>query len=159
MKRGSFYRQSGFSLIELLVVISMIGILASILVPNYLGVRSKGRDTQRKADLLQIQTAMELYRSDNDSYPASLPACDSVFSSGGITYMQKLPCDPMNTSPYLYAYQSVPDGSAYTLAVCLENVNDKDRDATNNPPAVNGGASITTCDGGDSNWSYTLFSP
>lgn len=149
----------GFTLIELLVVIVIIGILSSFLVANYVGVRARGRDAQRKADLRQIQSALELYRSDSGSYPASLPACGSSLSYNGATYMQKIPCDPTNSAPLRYTYQSAFSNSAYTLAGCLENTNDQQKDTSNNPPKVDGGGSITSCSGGTTNWSYTLFSP
>jgi general secretion pathway protein G len=151
--------ERGFTLIELLVVIVIIGILATLLMANYVGVRARARDTQRKSDLRQIQSALELYRSDVGTYLPSLPACGSSISSGGVTYMQKVPCDPTNSSPLVYQYQSAFSDSAYTLGACLENVNDQQRDSSNNPLQVDGGPTITTCSGGTLNWSYTLFSP
>lgn len=148
----------GFTLIELLVVIVIIGILATLLMTNYIGVRARGRDTQRKSDLRQIQSALELYRSDVGEYPATLPACGSSLTSGGTTYMQKVPCDPTNSAPLVYLYQRTASKLSYTLATCLENVNDQQKDSTNNSLQVDGNTTITSCDG-TSNWSYTLFSP
>lgn len=149
----------GFTLIELLVVIAIIGVLSTFLMTNYVGVRERGRDTQRKADLRQIQSALELYRSDQGTYPASLPACNQPLATGGVTYMQKRPCDPTNASPFIYRYQAAFGNAAYTLAACLENINDQQKDSANNPNTVSGGASISNCTGGTENWSYTLFSP
>lgn len=149
----------GFTLIELLVVVTIIGILASFLMANYVGVRARGRDAQRKADMKQLQSALELYRSDSGSYPTSLPVCGSSLVYSGVTYMQKIPCDPINSNPLQLKYQAAFSNSAYTLAACLENINDSQKDSANNPPPINGGASITSCVGGSSNWSYTLFSP
>ncbi len=149
----------GFTLIELLVVISIIGILASFLVVNYTGFRSRGRDAQRKSELLNIQSSLELYRSDSGSYPASLPVCGSALTYNGNTYMRRIPCDPLNASPYIYRYASAFSNSAYTLATCIENVNDRQKDSSNNPSRVDGGVSLTSCSGGTTNWSFTLFSP
>lgn len=149
----------GFTLIELLIVISIIGILASALVVNYIGVRSRGRDAQRKADLRQIQSALELYRSDSIGYPANLPACGAQFALNGTVYMQKIPCDPTNTAPFQYKYQSAFGNAAYTLGACLENVADNQKDPTNNPLAIDSSPSITSCTGGNNSWSLTLFSP
>lgn len=162
--RNLKYRMSeGFTLIELLIVIVIIGILASFLVTNYVGVRMRSRDAQRKSDLKQIQSALEMYRSDVGSYPAtgSFPACGAALASGGVTYMQKRPCDPTNTSPLVYRYQRATSSTlTYTLAACLENTNDSQKDSpSNNPAQVDGGATITNCTGGTSNWSYTLYSP
>lgn len=55
----------GFTLIELLVVLVIIASLATLLTANFVGVRQRGRDAQRKSDLRQIQSAFELYRADN----------------------------------------------------------------------------------------------
>lgn len=137
---------SGFTLIELLVVIAIIGILTALLMFNYLEVTKRARDNQRKSDLQQIRSALELYRSDNGVYPGpqsptyqlvSSGSCTSgqTFASGGTVYMQKVPCDPSwswnnNTSEYFY-YPVASSGSdylQYTLAACIENQSDRDPD-------------------------------
>ena len=139
---------NGFTLIELLIVIAIIGTLAAFTMANFLGVKQRARDAQRKSDLHQLQSAFELYRSDQGSYPASLPACGAPFSAGSSIYMQKVPCDPLNTGQHTYTYTTT--GTAYSLFACLENPNDAQKDAANN---------ATYCTGGTTNWSYTLVSP
>ena len=119
----------GFTLIELLVVVSIISILASLLIANFVGIRQRGRDAQRKSDLRQVQTALELYRADNGTYPVSLSACGSPFTYNSTTYMQKLPCDPLQETDYTFS----SDGIIYTIYACLENDNDSDRDNTTQP--------------------------
>lgn len=142
------FNSNGFTLVELLVVIAIIGILSTLLTANFIGVRQRGRDSQRKSNLRQIQSALELYRADQASYPAtaSFPACGSSFTnvSGTATYMQKVPCDPSGGS---YTYSST-DNTKYTLITCLENANDSAKDATNTAPC-----------NGTSNYSYTLNNP
>ena len=92
---------NGFTLIELLVVIGIIGILASFLFANFVGIRQRARDGVRKNDLHQIQSALEMYRSDNQgSYPASLPTCGNQFDDGTAVYMKKVPCDPIANLDY-----------------------------------------------------------
>jgi general secretion pathway protein G len=134
--------QKGFTLIELLIVVVIIGILASLLMANFVGVRQRGRDAQRKSDLRQIQAALELYRADLGEYPltANFPACGSSLS----TYMQKVPCDP--TPGGIYNYTS--DGTTYSIIACLENLNDQQKDETN----------VSPCNG-TSNWSIKLQNP
>lgn len=139
---------SGFTLIELLITVVIIGILASFLMVNFIGVRQRARDGQRKSDLTQIKNALELYRADNNSYPISLASCGSAFTFGGSTYMQKIPCDPLNTGVYIYTYSS--SATTYSLTACLENLNDPQKDGVNN------GA---LCTGGTTNWSYTIQNP
>jgi general secretion pathway protein G len=124
-------KTSGFTLIELLVVIAIISILAALLMANFVGVRQRGRDAQRKSDLRQIQTALELYRADNGSYPLTLyatscPQEPRPLTGGTVTYMQEIPCDPLDDSNYIY----VSDGVTYSIYACLENENDADKDDT-----------------------------
>lgn len=120
-------KQTGFTLIELLVSISIIAILTALLTANFIGARQRGRDGQRKANLYQIQSALELYRSDNGSYPltASMATCGNDISVNGTIYMQKVPCDPLGGTAYQY---TSADGSSYTLFACLENQEDADKD-------------------------------
>ena len=139
--------RKGFTLIELLVVIAIICILAlsTISLINPVAQLQKSRDSKRKADLAQIRAALELYRSDNGSYPVT----DWVNSQGGDNwlnvnpplvpnYIKSLPKDPLNTGSswpwngaYTYAYQSVAvcnisGGVSYILTSKLENTSDPD---------------------------------
>lgn len=122
--------RKGFTLIELLVVISVIAILTTLLMANFVGIRQRGRDGQRKSNLYSIQSALELYRADNGIYPDtdSFPACGASLTGGDATsvYMQTVPCDPLDDSDYEYVSL---DGTTYTLIGCLENQNDADADS------------------------------
>ncbi len=62
--------KKGFTLIELLVVIAIIGLLSTLAVVALTSARTKARDSKRVADMKQVQTAMELYYSENAGYPA-----------------------------------------------------------------------------------------
>jgi general secretion pathway protein G len=148
-RQGHFSFQRGFTLMELLVVIVIIGLLATLGVTNYLEARVRARDAQRKANLAQLQSAFELYRADRLTYPPSpLPACGTPLTVAGTTYMQKIPCDPTNSGQHTYRYTTT--GSAYNLISCLENENDAQKDAANN---------AAYCTGSTTNWSYTLTNP
>lgn len=63
--------ESGFTLVELIVVMVIIGILASLIMVNVVGVRQRARDGQRLADLKQLQNALQLYYNDNNRYPVT----------------------------------------------------------------------------------------
>jgi len=65
-------KQKGFTLLELLVVIGIIGLLASIIVVNLTGARRRARDTKRIADVRQLQTAAEDYYGKNGKYPSTI---------------------------------------------------------------------------------------
>ena len=129
-------KQKGFTLIELLVVISIIAILTTLLMANFVGVRQRGRDGQRKSNLYNIQSALELFRNDSGSYPYSggtaFPACGSSLVYNSSTYMQTVPCDPLGGN---YTYQST-DGITYTLYACLENESDSQKTAAPGSPTT-----------------------
>ena len=146
-------RSKGFTLIELLVVIGVIGVLAAglLYVINPFAQFARGRDTQRKSDLHNIQILLEAYFNDHQRYPASPAGCGApnpyncYFSSYPANtawipdlvpaYTQRLPVDPVNNAadpyndPHLsYAYGNVPaDGQSYDLFTRLENQNDPQR--------------------------------
>lgn len=137
-------KEKGFTLIELLVSISIIAILTALLTVNFIGARQRARDGQRKSNLYNIQSALELYRADNDEYPVTLsstnPYCgkdasgqDIGFkSSSGTVYMSRIPCDPSTGTAYVYTVS--PSGcdnssticTTYTLLSCLENGQDQE---------------------------------
>jgi general secretion pathway protein G len=141
--------EKGFTLIELLIVVVIIGILATLLMTNFVGIRQRGRDAQRKSDLRQIQASLELYRADQGKYPDTVPSCNSPLEVASSVYMQKIPCDPFApTDPYYYNYITLDNGTTYSITACLENLNDPQKDDPNNGQ----------CDGSN-NTSFTLQSP
>ena len=136
----------GFTLIELLVVVSIIGVLSALLMSNFVGVRQRARDAQRKSDVKQIQSALELFRADVGSYPSTnnFPNCGLSLTNSGSTYMQKIPCDPSTNSNYNYS----SNGTTYTIVACLENGNDSQKDSSNAPACSSAGT-----------YSYTAANP
>lgn len=122
----------GFTLLELLLVIVIMGVLATLMIGNFLTSIKKGRDSKRKQDIQAVQKALELYYADNQSYPQSpsggvaFPVSgypDLCHPTGGCntaTYMKNLPSDP--SSGYNFFY--VSDTKSYQIYSCLENDQD-----------------------------------
>jgi len=115
--------KQGFTLIEMLVVISLIGILASIALVSFSSVQKQARDTTRKSDLKQYQTATENYASKNNGIYPIYTTATTIPSSGGYCTALNIgtcPLDPKNASPYLYRYISDASGVNYVIWGGLE---------------------------------------
>ncbi len=105
----------GFTLIELLVVISIIGILASLALVSYSRSQKQARDTRRKSDLRQYQTALENYANNNNGLYPNVIFSNLCTSLG----LSNCPNDPSGgSSTYFYVYSS--DQSQYSLRANLE---------------------------------------
>lgn len=65
-------KQTGFTIVELLIVIVIIGILAAITIVAYNGIQGRARDTQRAQDMQTIVKALEIYKATNGVYPAAV---------------------------------------------------------------------------------------
>ena len=97
-----FKKIKGLSLIEILVVISIIGLLLLIIAPPILAQLQKARDGKRKLDINLIQKGLEEYYDSTNCYPERLPECGNVFSVGSTNILAGIPCDPKNNSFYPY---------------------------------------------------------
>src|SRR3954464_5492328 len=64
-------KQQGFTIVELLIVIVVIGILAALVITTYNGIQQKGRNTERETDLKAVQGQLEAYYAENGTYPAA----------------------------------------------------------------------------------------
>lgn len=118
----------GFTLIEMLIVIAIIGMLSTLAAITLGSARVKARDARRMSDLKEIQTALELYYTDENIYPAgnniALGSANyaclneiSGFTTAGCLnpYMDKIPADPKSGN-YIYTRSS----DSYTVTAALE---------------------------------------
>lgn len=96
---GTDLKKTGFTLVEVLLVATIIGILAIAAFANYRTQQIKARDAQRKSDLERIKTALETYKADNDVYSNDFDQCDSSIgrcSTDVSGQCQTATCNPGN---------------------------------------------------------------
>ena len=139
-------KTEGFTLVEVLVVVTIISVLASIAAVSYSRFIKQSRDTRRKTDVEQIRAAIELYRNFKGAYPT--PGMTFGSSSitdvvGGVTstYLGKVPDDPMPT-PYSYYYTSADPYQDYVLCAYIEG-----GETTSVNPAPSCGVTCNYCMG------------
>lgn len=130
--------KKGFTLIELMVVISIIAILSAVGIVAFSKAQLAGRDARRKNDLRSIAQALSLFYSANRHYPYQNDWGGSVigvydmpwpsqFTTVMAPFMAQLPHDPTNSWPYIYAYSyNTGNGGDYHLCAKLENLSDPD---------------------------------
>ena len=121
MKRSAFKQSKGFTLIEILVVVVILGILGAIVVPNLMSRPDTTRVKAAEADVRALAGALELYRLDNFQYPSSEQGLESLVQQpSGFPepknwnpdgYIKKLPTDPWGS---LYIYER-RDTNAFVL--------------------------------------------
>lgn len=138
------YRRTGFTLIELMLVIALIMILSIVGVTSFTLATVKSKDTQRKGEINQIVRALESFNQDIGRYPlsdtnnailcyvkengvVSNPVCDAnklyARIDGETTSYMTIPTDPDPNQKYVYVSS---DGSSFDLYAALENTSDKD---------------------------------
>lgn len=107
----------GFTMIELLVVTTIIIILTSIGLVSYTSANRSARNGKRKADIEMVRQALVLYRTDNSTYPATSNFTNMLTTIADYTSSTTV-TDPKNDVTYFYSYSS--NGSTFTLSARLE---------------------------------------
>jgi general secretion pathway protein G len=104
-------RQRGFTLIEIMVVVVIIGLLATLVLPRVLGRQDQAMIAKAKADIQALSSALKLYKLDNFNYPSTEQGLEALirqpsgeppaknWKKGG--YVERLPSDPWG-NPYQY---------------------------------------------------------
>lgn len=164
----------GFTLVELLVTITIIGILTSVGLSTFTSAQKKSRDVRRKNDLASIAKALEVYYNDHNRYPADEtgqikgctiddPDTEEVCSWGlsfqhadtdpDTVYLVSLPDDPSSGRDYYY--EAAADQKSYQLYNRLENTADPAVPKDGDTPQVYSGTVCAT----DTACNYGISSP
>ena len=123
----SFNNEKGFTLIELIVVIAILGILSGIAIPRITGVQEKARYAAGETLLANMKTPLELYRVENGNYPNNSGAEENYSDlkdaltgeNGFLDNMENLLPQSSDNEWYFESYSS--DGDAYTLEITNPN--------------------------------------
>ncbi len=117
--------KAGFTLIEIVIVLGIIGVIATLSAVSLNSIRQNSRNAIRISDIKQIQSALELYRAAEKSYPSSITVGQALMgSTSSSTYMARIPSnpDPRNDGDCPdsdYYYEN--DGTGYKIDFCLSN--------------------------------------
>ena len=118
-KPSDWRKDAGFTLIELMVVIVIIGMLAAIVVPRFMGAADKAAVTSAKAQISSFKTALQLFKLDNNAYPKTAEGLDALLKNEkGKQYLEQesIPKDPWgNAYQYTCPGQSGRDFDIVSL--------------------------------------------
>ena len=118
-------KASGFTIVELLIVVVVIGILAAIVIVSYNGITQAARDSQRQADLSTIAKAIQLYKEDNGHYPREDDGANGEVGEGAgldamlAPYISTVPKDPIADANHYYYYDGDHYCSGYSNSAVL----------------------------------------
>lgn len=98
--------ERGFTLVELMVVVAIIALLASVVIPNFVHARAQAAVSQSEANIKQIATALELYYTDKEDYPTGQTTVIPTLFGAAATnpYLSVTPTNALTRQPYGYAY-------------------------------------------------------
>lgn len=124
LRRAPSRGQRGFTLIEIMVVVVILGILGALIVPNIISKPDEARVAAARSDIQSIATALEFYLLDNSTYPSTDQGLEALVSApsgypeaknwGPDSYLKKLPVDPWG-EPYMYVSESSREFDIYSF--------------------------------------------
>ncbi len=149
--------ERGFTLVELMVVVAIIALLASIIIPNYVHSRAQAAVAQSEANMKQIATALELFHTDFLQYPAGTGAAvgPALFAApaggnsggavpgGGNNYLNATPTNAVARKPYLYTL--VAGTGPTTQSYTIDDAGPYDPTTLVGIPLLGAAANCTTC--------------
>ena len=115
-------KQRGFTLLEIMVVIVIIGVLASLVVPNLMGNKEKADKHKAVSDIVALENALDMYKLDNHHYPTTNQGLESLVEAPTLPplaanynkegYIKRLPADPWGND---YVLVNPGEHGAYDL--------------------------------------------
>lgn len=120
------YKRTGFTIVELIVVIAVIGILAGIVLVSYAASENRARDVSRQASIKEIRAALEAYRAEKGTYPNEAVSGSweysytsaTAFLDDLIPYMGVVPVDPVNDANNYFYYHRYEAGTSGWGVTC-----------------------------------------
>ncbi|MFH1412635.1 MAG: type II secretion system protein [bacterium] len=124
-------KNSGFTLIEITVVLAIIAILATLILTTFYNVRADTRDTRRVASITQLRDVLETYYRDEGTYPVTVDIVfgeqfplESKIPPNGLIYMKEVPSNPSprddgDCPDEEFGYMQRDGGISYTITFCL----------------------------------------
>jgi len=114
------FNKKAFTLVELLVVISIIGTLTAILLPNLMGARERASDSQRKQDMMAMKNALRLFYNDTQNYPPSGTSLGTTLA----TYMPNV-----SNIGFTYTYTQTSSGDGFQLCSGMDSGSEEAKDS------------------------------
>lgn len=127
LKSNKVAKQAGFTLIEIMVVVAVIGLLIGFIGPRVFNQVEKAERTRIAQDIRAIESALKLYRLDNYRYPSQAEGLEALITSPSQNgnwngpYMENMPTDPWN-QPYRYANPSTHNKQVDVFTLGLDNI-------------------------------------
>lgn len=139
LSKGRMRARSGFTLVELLIVIVILAVLAAIAIPRFMNSGQRSKDASLKSDLKLVRNAVQIFQADTGAYPASLAALANTaapasgLDSAGVAksinasdwrgpYIQAVPTDPVSGGALKYG----TDPGSVGLVISTAAGNDSD---------------------------------
>ena len=111
--------QSGFTIVELLIVIVVIGVLAALVITTFNGIQQKARDTERQTDMKAIHGQLEAYYAQNGNYPMLSEINTSALATALFKGLDKEALSDPQANPKTYVLGSTPAAKVYSYQVYL----------------------------------------
>lgn len=130
------HKQSGFTLLEIMVVIVILGVLASMVIPNLLGNKEKADQQKVVSDIVALENALDMYKLDNSRYPTTEQGLDALVSAPDVDpaprdyredgYIKRLPLDPWGNDYLLVSPGENGKVDIYSIGLDAEEGTDDD---------------------------------